>query len=75
MSTPPAIPDPAAATTALRSRQVNVDGLSLFYREAGSPEHPTLVLLHGYPSSSFMYRDLMGSMAAPLPQARTRLTL
>ena len=64
MAVDPSIPDPAAAfTTALRSRRVTVDGLSLFYREAGSPTNPTLVLLHGYPSSSFMYRDLMARLA------------
>ncbi len=40
-------------------RTISVDGLDIFYREAGSPENPTLVLLHGYPASSHMYRDLM----------------
>ena len=40
-----------------------VDGLSVFYREAGDPANPTLVLLHGYPSSSFMFRDLMPRLA------------
>jgi pimeloyl-ACP methyl ester carboxylesterase len=38
---------------------VTVDGLRIFYREAGDPAAPTLVLLHGFPSSSVMYRDLM----------------
>jgi len=32
-----------------------VDGTSIFYREAGRPERPTLLLLHGFPASSFMY--------------------
>ena len=41
---------------------INVDGLNIFYREAGSRENPTLVLLHGYPASSHMYRDLMNSL-------------
>ena len=36
-----------------------VDGIKIFYREAGSPSHPTIVLLHGYPSSSHMFRDLI----------------
>jgi len=40
-------------------RTTTVDGLDLFYREAGDPRHPTLVLLHGFPSSSVMFRDLM----------------
>ena len=40
-------------------KTVAVDGLNIFYREAGSPEAPTLLLLHGFPSSSFMFRDLL----------------
>lgn len=41
---------------------VTVDGLNLFYREAGTKNHPTIVLLHGLPSSSHMYRDLMQTL-------------
>jgi pimeloyl-ACP methyl ester carboxylesterase len=37
----------------------NVRGQSLFYREAGDPASPTIVLLHGFPSSSHMFRDLI----------------
>jgi pimeloyl-ACP methyl ester carboxylesterase len=40
-------------------RTVDVDGLDVFYREAGSPGSPTLLLLHGFPSSSHMFRDLI----------------
>jgi pimeloyl-ACP methyl ester carboxylesterase len=40
-------------------RSVNVDGLHVFYREAGDPVAPTLVLLHGFPTSSHMFRDLI----------------
>lgn len=36
-----------------------VDGLKIFYREAGDPAKPTIVLLHGFPTSSHMYRNLM----------------
>jgi pimeloyl-ACP methyl ester carboxylesterase len=36
-----------------------VGGLKMFYREAGSKDLPTIVLLHGYPSSSHMFRDLI----------------
>jgi pimeloyl-ACP methyl ester carboxylesterase len=36
-----------------------VDGIKIFYREAGSPSRPTIVLLHGFPSSSHMFRDLI----------------
>ena len=39
-------------------RTVMVDGLSIFYREAGRPDAPTLLLLHGFPSSSRMYEPL-----------------
>lgn len=40
-------------------RHASVDGIDLFYREAGDPQKPTLLLLHGFPSSSFMFRDLI----------------
>jgi pimeloyl-ACP methyl ester carboxylesterase len=39
-----------------------IEGLSVFYREAGNPANPTLVLLHGYPSSSFMFRNLIPAL-------------
>lgn len=48
---------------AVRGRTVEVDGLKLFYREAGSASAPTIVLLHGNPSSSFMFRDLIPRLA------------
>lgn len=48
---------------ALRARTETVDGLEVFYREAGDPSRPTLVLLHGFPSSSHMYRGLMAALA------------
>ncbi len=40
-----------------------VDGRKLFYREAGSKTSPTIVLLHGFPSSSHMFRDLIPQLA------------
>ena len=46
-----------------RHRMANVDGVEVFYREAGHPEAPTLVLLHGFPSSSHMFRDLIPLLA------------
>ena len=42
---------------------VIIDGLSIFYREAGDPKSPKLVLLHGFPSSSHQYRDLIPALA------------
>ena len=41
----------------------NVRGRKLFYREAGSNDSPTIVLLHGFPSSSHMFRDLIPQLA------------
>src|ERR1700739_2937187 len=38
-------------------------GLKMFYREAGAKESPTIVLLHGFPSSSHMFRDLIPQLA------------
>ncbi len=44
-------------------RTAAVDGVTLFYREAGDPLAPTLLLLHGFPSSSHMYRNLIPLLA------------
>ena len=44
-------------------RTTSVGGLKHFYREAGRQGSPTLVLLHGFPSSSHMYRDLIPMLA------------
>jgi pimeloyl-ACP methyl ester carboxylesterase len=40
-----------------------VNGRKVFYREAGDATHPTIVLLHGFPTSSHMYRDLIPQLA------------
>lgn len=55
-----------SATIAYRSAAV--DGIRVFYREAGPPEAPVIVLLHGYPSSSRMFDSLI-----PLLAGRYRL--
>lgn len=44
-------------------RTINVDGVKVFYREAGSPGAPKLLLLHGFPSSGHMFRDLIPLLA------------
>ncbi len=44
-------------------RYATVNGHKIFYREAGNPAAPTIILLHGFPSSSFMYRDLIPALA------------
>lgn len=54
----------ATSTTPLvHHRTVQVDGLDVFYREAGRPDALTIVLLHGAPASSFMFRDLIPRLA------------
>ena len=45
------------------SRYAEVEGLRLFYREAGNSSHPKLVLLHGFPASSHQYRNLIPALA------------
>jgi pimeloyl-ACP methyl ester carboxylesterase len=44
-------------------RTVNVDGIDIFYREAGDYAKPLILLLHGFPSSSHMYRDLIDHLS------------
>src|SRR3989449_3168371 len=44
-------------------RKVDVDGISVFYREAGPKEAPTILLLHGFPTSGHMFRDLIPQLA------------
>jgi pimeloyl-ACP methyl ester carboxylesterase len=44
-------------------KTVTVDELSIFYRESGDPANPKLVLLHGWPSSSHQYRNLVPALA------------
>jgi pimeloyl-ACP methyl ester carboxylesterase len=46
-----------------RYHTVQIDGLDVFYREAGDPSRPTLLLLHGFPSSSHMFRNLIAALA------------
>lgn len=48
---------------AVHYRTADVDGLKIFYREAGNPNAPTLLLLHGFPTSSHMFRDLIPLLA------------
>ena len=47
----------------MRYRTVKVDGLNIFYREAGPEDAPTLLLLHGLPSSSRMFQPLLTRLA------------
>lgn len=49
--------------TLVRHQFVEADGVRVFYREAGDPAAPTLLLVHGYPSSSHQFRDLIPLLA------------
>ncbi len=46
-----------------RYRYAEVDGIKVFYREAGLQQAPTILLLHGFPTSSHMFRDLIPALA------------
>ncbi|MFE7245609.1 alpha/beta fold hydrolase [Streptomyces sp. NPDC057580] len=50
-------------TSEVHHRTATVDGLEVFYREAGDPEEPAIVLLHGFPTSSHMFRHLIPALA------------
>jgi pimeloyl-ACP methyl ester carboxylesterase len=59
------MPTATSPTTQYTSiHTVEVDGLKLFYREAGPADAPVLLLLHGFPTSSLMYRELMPRLAS-----------
>ena len=47
----------------MKYNQIQVEDCRIFYREAGNPENPTVLLLHGFPSSSHMFRELMPEQA------------
>ena len=51
------------APSKIRYRTVNAGPATVFYREAGDPRHPTLLLLHGFPTSSHMFRTLIPLLA------------
>lgn len=46
-------------TSQVHYRNIKVNGINIFYREAGPKDAPTILLLHGYPTSSHMYRNLI----------------
>ena len=43
----------------MKYRTINVNGLNIFYRECGASDKPVMILFHGFPSASHMFRDLM----------------
>jgi len=58
---PPAITQQAPAT--IHYRSMTIDGVNVFYREAGPADGPVVVLLHGFPTSSHMFRNLIPLLA------------
>ncbi len=47
----------------MKSKTIKINNHSIFYREAGNPENETILLLHGFPSSSHMYRDIINELS------------
>lgn len=54
---------PQTPPTQVLHRTVKIDGLDIFYREAGPKDAPTVLLLHGFPTSSHMFRNLIPALA------------
>src|SRR4051812_24255800 len=55
--------DPMIQTPKVTHRTVKVRGLDVFYREAGPKDAPAILLLHGFPTSSQMFRNLIPALA------------
>jgi len=55
-----------SGTPAVSYRTLTVEGLEMFYREAGPLDAPAVLLLHGFPSSSHMFRNLIPMLAEPM---------
>ncbi len=53
----------ATVLTHTSIRRVNADGVTIFYREAGPANAPVVLLFHGFPTSSFQFRELIPSLA------------
>jgi pimeloyl-ACP methyl ester carboxylesterase len=54
---------PAQAPIVTHHRTIKIDGLNIFYREAGPIDAPVVLLLHGFPTSSHMFRNLIPALA------------
>ncbi len=59
----PAVQAAAPSPPVVTYHYADAQGLRIFYREAGNPAAPTVLLLHGFPTSSFMYRNLIPILA------------
>ncbi len=53
----------ASAETSVGYKTIKIDDLDIFYREAGNPNKPAILLLHGFPTSSHMFRNLIPVLA------------
>jgi pimeloyl-ACP methyl ester carboxylesterase len=56
-------PEGRETTAQVAYRTVNINGLDVFYREAGPKDAPAVLLLHGFPTSSHMFRNLIPALA------------
>ncbi len=54
---------PHATALTVAHKTINVDGVEIFYREAGPKDGPSVLLLHGFPTSSQMFRNLIPALA------------
>jgi len=61
--TSPADAHGSGVSAATHYRTATIDGLNIFYREAGPKDAPVVLLLHGFPSSSHMFRNLIPQLA------------
>ena len=59
----PSAAAPTVVATTVRHHRIKIDKVDLFYREAGDPRAPTVLLLHGFPTSSVMFRNLIPALA------------
>ena len=56
-------PQPTVPVTQTLHKTINIDGVEIFYREAGPVDAPTILLLHGFPTSSHMFRNLIPALS------------
>ena len=59
-----------SSTPTVFYRTLNLEGLEIFYREAGPRDAPAVLLLHGFPSSSHMFRNLIPMLADKTASSR-----
>ena len=52
-----------ATKSSVQFKSVDIEGQKIFFREAGDKANPTILLLHGFPSSSHMFRNLIPALA------------